>query len=159
MIDQHIEVELAAYSDAIEIAILSRDTIEAGLGWGWTEDKVKGAIRNKATNVVVARIGGELAGFGIMRYGSDKANLDLLAVKPEYRRCGYGASLVRWLEDVAATAGVFNVYVQARENNETAIKFYESLGYVVLEKITKFYRNKESGVTMLRHIGGAKETT
>ena len=39
---------------------------------------------------------GNLIGFGIMTYGENTANLDLLAVRPNYRRRGVATRLLRW---------------------------------------------------------------
>jgi len=81
MIEENTTIELATHSDASEIAMLSRDLIEQGLSWSWNTERVKKAMRDRSTNVVVARDRSNLAGFGIMKYGYKHANLNLLAVK------------------------------------------------------------------------------
>jgi hypothetical protein len=65
MIAEH-PVELATLPDARQIAEMSRDYIEYGLPWGWSEARVAGAIRNPDANVAVVREGDRVAGFGIM---------------------------------------------------------------------------------------------
>jgi len=159
MIEEDTTVQLATYKDALEIALLSKTEIEHGLGWRWTEEKVKGSIRDKATNVVVAREAGTLVGFGIMQYRNDNANLDLMAVKLEYRRRGVGTKIVKWLEEVAKTAGVFKVYVQARDQNEEAQIFYSSLGYYVLDKVAGYYQLKEDAFVFFRDLTVDKYAT
>src|SRR5512143_232692 len=87
-------IGLARLSESAEIARLSRDLIEAGLSWSWTAPRVGASGRSTDANVVGARGGHRIAGFGIMRYGDDDAHLDLFAVVPEYRRAGLGRRLI-----------------------------------------------------------------
>src|ERR1700753_2981890 len=123
------EIRLAAPADAERIAAMSRDFIEDGLGWGWTPARVARSIGNRATNVVIAEPGGELAGFGIMKYLDTDAHLLLFAVKPQFRRRGVGSGLLRWLEQSAATAGIELIFLEARASNQPAREFYRSHGY------------------------------
>src|SRR5205085_5379131 len=73
-------IRLATLRDARAIAEMSRDEIETGLAWSWTPERVRLSIRDRATNVAVAHEGQLLVGFGIMKYGDEKAHLSLLAV-------------------------------------------------------------------------------
>ena len=50
-------VQLASSGDAEEIAALSRDYIEQGLGWSWNAARVRRAIRDPNVNVAVVRGG------------------------------------------------------------------------------------------------------
>ena len=50
-----ITFELAAQTDALGIARMSRDLIETGLGWSWTATRVLRSIRDPETLVLVAR--------------------------------------------------------------------------------------------------------
>ena len=87
-----------------------------------------------------------------MTYHEEQANLDLLAVKIRYRYRGIGRQLVQWLEKVALTAGIFTIYVQVREINTGAIKFYKKLGYKIVDEHRGYYRGQESAVIMSKDI-------
>jgi len=100
------QVRLASSSDAADIAEMSRDFIEHGLGWGWTEGRVLKNIQDRSTNVVVIREQEQLFGFGIMRYADESAHLFLLGVHYLRRRRGVATTLVAWLEAAAHTAGI-----------------------------------------------------
>jgi ribosomal-protein-alanine N-acetyltransferase len=50
-----VQLRLASTRDAEPIAVLSRDLIEAGLGWSWTPARVRRAIDAADTNVLVAK--------------------------------------------------------------------------------------------------------
>ncbi len=146
------QIEFAKLSDAVEIGQLSRDEIEYGLGWKYTAKTVTQLIKSKTKNVVVARTANDLAGFGVMTYCDEQANLDLLAVKSGYRRKHVGSAIVLWLEKVAVTAGAFNVFVQLREKNFAAFSLYEKLGYQELENIPGFYQGIENGIVMAKSL-------
>ena len=149
----NVTVEFAAPSDAVEMAELSRKYIEYDLGWHYTPKRIKELLKESEKNVVVARKDEKLVGFGIMTYADQNANLDLLAVKLRYRRRGVGIRIVTWLEDVARTAGISNVYVQVRKVNRGAIKFYSKCGFQVIDELSGYYRATETAVIMCKSIG------
>lgn len=146
-------IEFATDADAAEIARLSREYIEYNLGWKYKPSRIRESIRDRSKNVVVARDDHRLSGFGIMTYLDDHANLDLLAVKIGTRRRGIGRQLVQWLEEVASTAGITNIFVQVRKTNRGAIRFYEALGFKTVDVATGYYQRRESAVIMCKAIG------
>lgn len=138
------EIRLALPQDAVRIATMSRDYVEHGLGWGWTPARVLRGIRDRATNVVVAECGADLAGFGIMKYLDDDAHLLLFAVKPEYRRRGVGSGLVTWLESTATTAGIELIFLETRATNAAAREFYAARGYRELATLPRYYGSEDA---------------
>lgn len=139
-------IELATGADARVIADLSRDVIEQGLGWSWTAPRVLNALRDDATNVIVARRGETVAGFAIMKYGDDKAHVVLFAVDTAHRRGGIGAALMAWLEATARTAGIHTIQLEARSNNREARAFYERVGFNEIGVRVSYYRGVEDAV-------------
>jgi ribosomal protein S18 acetylase RimI-like enzyme len=142
----NVTVRLARLADAAEIAAMSRDYIERGLPWTWTQERVANAIRDPETNVVVAGESGALSGFGIMFYASDDAHLLLFAVRRAHQRRGVGSAILRWLEDVARDAGSKRIRVECLRENSTARNFYCEHGYHELDIAPKFYRGIKDGV-------------
>jgi ribosomal-protein-alanine N-acetyltransferase len=147
-----IPVRLATTRDATEIASMSRDYIESGLGWSWNRPRVVRSVRDPDTTVAVSTRDESISGFAIMVFHEDSAHLNLLAVKPRYRREGIGKYLVRWLEKSARTAGTFKLSLEVRETNLAARTFYQSLGYRDSMKINGYYHNAESAIRMTRNI-------
>ena len=76
-------VVLASRADARAIAEMSREYIERGLGWGWTEARVDHAIVDPEINVAVVRDGTAILAFGIMSYRRDAG---IRSVEVECRR-------------------------------------------------------------------------
>jgi len=147
-----LSIDLARRSDAIDISRLSREYIEYGLPQRYTPKRILKSIETDNKNVIVARLHNSFAGFGIMTYYDDTANLDLLAVKRRFQRAGIGTDLLQWLEKVALTAGIYDVYVQVRKINRGAIRFYEALGFEIYDEKAGYYQGKETGVLLSKNL-------
>jgi ribosomal-protein-alanine N-acetyltransferase len=152
MIEDTPLITFATASDAAEIGAMSKHEIEQGLGWKYTPGQIIRLISDDTKNVVVARLASKLAGFGIMTYYDNHANLDLLAVKQSYRRRKIGTQIVQWLEQVAITAGTYNIFVQVRSRNSAAVAFYQNLGFVLLDENKGYYRGVESALIMAKSL-------
>ncbi len=133
-------VRLATCADALQIAEMSRDYIEHGLGWSWTPDRVERAVRDPSINVAALDEQGRMLAFAIMHYGDTTAHLALLAVHPARRRRGCAAQLLSWLEVCADTAGIGRIRVEARSDNPGALAFYRRQGYEPVDRVYGYYR-------------------
>jgi ribosomal-protein-alanine N-acetyltransferase len=149
-----IEIGLGGRADAPQIARMSRDLIEQGLAWSWTPERVIASMRSPITLVAVARAGRRLVGFGIMRYGDDRARLDLLGVAADCRRWGVGRRLVGWLERPALVAGITSATLEVRAANAGAQAFYERLGYRTVARLAGYYQGREAAIRMQRDLRG-----
>jgi ribosomal-protein-alanine N-acetyltransferase len=147
------EIRLATLADARSIAALSRAEIEHGLPWSWTPDRVRRAIRDRATNVAVASERDALVGFGIMNYGDEKAHLSLLAVHPSRREHGVGAQLMDWLEKCAVTAGCTRIELEARADNLSALAFYGLRGYQRFATVPGYYQGRIDAFRLAKSLG------
>ena len=147
MIANH-QINLACAADAACIAALSKDAIEHGLTWSWTPQRVLRSLRDAATNTIVARVGGRLAGFAIMKYRDEDAHLLLMAVDASQRRIGVGSAMVQWLETTVQTAGIRTIRVEARERNNVARAFYKGLGYRETQVLRGYYEGRDDAVVL-----------
>jgi ribosomal protein S18 acetylase RimI-like enzyme len=161
MTPRAITVRLAEQRDAQAIALMSRDFIEAGLGWKYDAARVLRAIRDRDTLAVVACEGGKgaaargaITGFAIMEIGDERAHLVLLAVRPSHRRLGIGQRLLEWLLESARVAGMASVHLELRSANEAARRFYRAMGFYETVLVPGYYRSgegrKEGALRMLR---------
>jgi ribosomal-protein-alanine N-acetyltransferase len=148
-------IRLATRADAARIGEMSRDYIERGLIWNWDARRVAHSISQRDTNVAVATIGNDLAGFGIMRYHDDDAHLMLFAVRPSHRRTGVGTALQSWLEGAATTAGVELIWLEARATNTEALAFYRARGYRLLDTMRRYYSGIEDAVRIGKDLTAA----
>jgi ribosomal-protein-alanine N-acetyltransferase len=141
-------VKLATAADAADIAAMSRDEIEHGLPWSWTEARVLRAIANPDVNVAVLRESRTLVGFGIMSYRDEEAHLLLFSVRKSHRRQGIGKALLDWLEQVARDAGINHILLECRRDNAPARNFYAEYGYHELAITRGYYQGVEDAIRL-----------
>jgi ribosomal-protein-alanine N-acetyltransferase len=146
-------IRLATAADAADIAAMSRDLIERGLGWKWTEARVRDAMREPETNVALMRDDDGVVAFGIMSYREDAAHLLLFAVRTSHQRRGVGSLLLGWLEDVARTAGIQRIHVECRRDNPAARNFYGEHGYHEFVISKGYYGGVEDAIRLEKRLG------
>ncbi|HTU68321.1 MAG TPA: N-acetyltransferase [Steroidobacteraceae bacterium] len=147
-----LTIRLATRADVADIAAMSRDEIERGLGWSWTEPRVARAVASADTNVIVAGAPGAIAGFGIMSYAEEHAHLMLFAVAAAHRRQRVGSGMLEWLERVARDAGMRTIRVECRRTNEAARNFYGEHGYEEVAINRGYYQRVEDAVGLQKHL-------
>ncbi len=147
-----IRIEIARPADAHAIARMSRDLIEYELPWSWQAPRVLRHVCRAESTVITARGRGRFAGFAIMRFATEEAHLDLLAVHPRFQRRGLGAWMLRWLEDSARVAGISVVYLEVRETNHAGRAFYRRLGYRRVGRVPGYYCAREAALRFARDL-------
>ena len=152
MSTQDITLQFAERSDAATLAAMSRDLVEAGLGWRYRTQSVRELIADPDAVTLVARGGESLAGFGIMKFGDERAHLVLLAVRPAYQRRGIARRIIAWLVESAATAGVASIHVELRARNSGAYAFYRAIGFAETLRLPGYYSGRETAIRMLRML-------
>jgi ribosomal-protein-alanine N-acetyltransferase len=144
--------------DAPMIANMSRALIELGLPWSWTPKRVANHMRQRESMVVIAKDDGELVGFVMAQFGTERVHLTLLGVAGEHQRRGIGRRLVRWVEDSAVIAGVFTVNLEVRASNHAARRFYGRLGYREIGESPGYYSGVENAVKLTRDLSAPAAT-
>ena len=158
MASREAPLVFASVRDAQALATMSRDLIEAGLGWEYRRDRVARLIGDADTVTLVSRDDLRIAGFAAMTFGDERAHLVLLAVRPPYQRRGIGRRLLEWLVESAMTAGVASIHVELRASNSAAFAFYRAAGFAETLRVPGYYRGGETAVRMIRMLrapGGA----
>ena len=152
MIPRNPILRLGTAEDAAQIAMMSRDLIERGLGWSWTQPRVARNLRHAESTTLVASSGTHVVGFAIMYFGADHAHLNLLAVRPAWQRHGVGRRMLAWLEDSARTAGISAIHLEVRQSNAAGRSFYRTLGFQEVTLLPRYYSGREAAVWMARDL-------
>ena len=102
--------------------------------------------------LLLAYVGGELAGCGALRHfaDADDANaceMKRLYVRPAFRRFGLGRLLAQALLDEARRAGYSAILLDTLDDMEAARELYASLGFV---EIPPYYFNPIPGAHYLK---------
>jgi len=151
-IDEPLVLRAAHPSDAGMIASMSRLLVEHGLRWRWNTARVKRAIRDRDTMVLIASVEGTLSGFAIMKFRDEESHLFLLGVAPRFQRTGIATALLDWLEKSCVTAGIQHIRVELRATNRPAKAFYEHCGFRVVREIPGYYDSREAALVMVRSL-------
>jgi ribosomal-protein-alanine N-acetyltransferase len=96
---------------------------------------------------LVASLNDRIVGYLLTFVRGDYADVDSLAVLPRYRRKGIGKALMQRSIALLRRRGFETVYLNVREDNETAIQLYESLGFRKARRINEYF---EDGAAALR---------
>jgi len=76
-----------------------------------------------------------------------------LAVKPEFRKKGIGRELTNFLINLFEKEGVKNISLNVRAENKIAISFYKNLGFKIVKRVKKYYRNGDDAYIMNEKLG------
>src|SRR5664279_350985 len=147
-----ISLRLAIPDDASTMALMSRDLVEAGLGWQYRSERIRKLIDDVNTVALVAADGKRVVGFAIMTFGDERAHLVLLAVRPGHQRRGIAQDLVEWLLESASVAGVATVQVELRADNAAAHALYRKLEFAQKLRAPNYYRGREAALVMVRTL-------
>ena len=97
----------------------------------------------------VAVVDGQVAGFLVLRWlAADEGEILNLAIAPEFRRRGLARSLLSdALEHFRGS-----MFLEVRESNQAAQKFYEALGFHKVSHRLNYYENPyESAIVLKFH--------
>jgi ribosomal-protein-alanine N-acetyltransferase len=145
-------LQVARIDAASELAQMSRELIETGLAHSWTAVRIARHIEHPESIVLTARVARVYAGFAVMQFAEDSAHLNLLAVRPQYRRRGIARQLLSWLHATAITAGTFVIALELRASSSAAHAFYSALGYRETSRAAAYYQGVEDAIRMARDL-------
>jgi len=77
-----------------------------------------------------------------------KGHVVSVAVIPEHRNKGLGKALIQEGISGMASKKCDEVYLEVRVSNESAVKLYEQLGFIIKTKIRGYYRDGEDAYLM-----------
>jgi ribosomal-protein-alanine N-acetyltransferase len=98
---------------------------------------------------------GRITGFILGRQLSGEAEVLNLAVRPGNRKRGIGGSLLQAALEEFGKLGVGRVYLEVREANKEARRFYQNRGFTVAGVRPNYYREPdEAAVLMEKRLTG-----
>jgi ribosomal protein S18 acetylase RimI-like enzyme len=96
---------------------------------------------------------GQMTGFVIGLVEEDcMGHVTTLGVAPEHRRRGLAQGLMDKIEDAFQRRGVRMARLEVRSINTAAVNLYRSQGYVVTQRLPKYYANGGDGFLMIKGL-------
>ncbi len=121
--------------------------------WSW--DSFHSCFVSPYYEIVVARIGEAIVGYGVVKSMYEDAELVRIAVSSFYRRLDIGYKMLDWLINEVRNNGAKKVFLDVRKSNEAAISLYKKMGFSPYEITEDFYNNPvEASVKMNLEIKG-----
>ncbi len=108
-------------------------------------------VRSGHRHYLVARVDGELVGYGGLLYAVDEAHVTNIAVDPRHHRHGYGRHLLCELAWAARGHGAKHLSLEVRISNHGAQELYREFGFAPAGIRPRYYENVEDAIVMWRH--------
>lgn len=115
----------------------------------WSEQSFLEEAENKLAKYFVAEVDGKIIGYCGVWCVMDEGQITNIAVLPEYRRCGVASKLLERL--ICECEGLFQIVLEVRESNQSAIALYEKYDFKQVGMRKKFYHSPtENAIIMIR---------
>ena len=129
--------------------------------WGWDAYHAELGQGSAAVMLVARTDGGEiaeqrrtLAGYIVARVVADELHVNNVAVRPQLRRHGIGATLLNAVMVKGAAMGANSAWLEVRASNQVAQKLYERCGFQVAGRRRDYYHQPvEDALIMNVKIG------
>ena len=96
---------------------------------------------------------GDLVGFAfVMVNENNAAHLTTIGVAPEHRRRGIAAGLLDHIEEALRARRVGTIMLEVRVSNTTAQELYHRRGFMIVQRIGRYYNNGEDCFLMMKAV-------
>jgi ribosomal-protein-alanine N-acetyltransferase len=89
-------------------------------------------------------------GFIIAKAMGDELEIENLAVHSSARRLGFGTALLRELLQTARSEGIKAIFLEVRESNQSARRFYEKHAFTGMGRRKRYYRGPDEDAMIYR---------
>jgi [ribosomal protein S18]-alanine N-acetyltransferase len=105
----------------------------------WTTADFSRFARAQECHGVVARIGGAVAGFIVIRIVEEEAEVLTLAVDGPWRRHGVASAVLEQAMTTAAKRGATTLFLEVGVRNDAARALYKVLGFIRAGRRSRYY--------------------
>jgi [ribosomal protein S18]-alanine N-acetyltransferase len=156
--NQGIIIRAFRPDDSEIIEAILRESPEAAQ---WTPDSTlhfgdsRSGVR---VSSLLAESEGEIVAFIVFRHVADEAEILNLAVLPGARRSGFATALLEEAVKQLRAGGAATLFLEVRESNYAAIKFYQANGFATSGHRPSYYREPdEAGLCMMREFTALRD--
>jgi len=114
---------------------------------------MRALLETLADTAIVAEIENEIIGYIFARVEiGNIGHIISIAVHPQWRKRGIGTALMLEAMSKLKSLGCSLVYLEVRISNYSAIKLYKKLGFRIVKRLKRYYRDGEDAYKMERKI-------
>ena len=121
----------------------------------FTKRQIAYLLTDYNTIALVAKANTDIAGFIIVQVEIENdtlfGHIITVNVAPSYRRKGIARKLLEEIEDIFKQKGISECHLEVREDNNAALKLYQSLGYQKIGKLERYY-GKTHGLCLKKNL-------
>lgn len=117
----------------------------------WSEEAFYAQL-NASGGFFVLCDGEQVVGYAVMGIASPEAELYNIAVMQEYRGKGLSDVLFKHALEAAVEKGVDTVFLEVRESNLRARRFYERLGFEDIGRRKRYYSQPTEDAILMRML-------
>ena len=119
----------------------------------WSKKSIKTEIDNKLGRYIVIKENEKVVSYGGFWLVLDEANINNIAVHPDYRGRGISKLLMNTLIDMAKTENAKTMYLEVRSSNLVAQKLYRGLGFAMIGLRKGYYVDTdEDAIVMMKEL-------
>lgn len=115
----------------------------------WSAESYEKLSRSGECLSFVHESEGQITGFILGRRFGEEGEVLNLAVRPEKRKKGIGGSLLQTALEELCKDGVRRIYLEVRESNTQARRFYQSRGFVLTSARPNYYRKPDEAALLM----------
>lgn len=135
--------------DIAEVLLLDKECFISP----WDEAQFTYELENNPfANLLVAKEKNVIVGFIDFWITFEFGSINQIAVIPTYRQQGIASLLLKHAFDQMVNAGVYEVTLEVRYHNQSAIAFYKKHGFTVLLTKEHYYDNGDDAYYMGRRL-------
>jgi len=118
------------------VRLLWHEAFPSDPPWNAAELAIPAKLKIQPDLLLVAADGRLVVGSIMAGYDGHRGWLYALAVLQSHQRQGVGAALVREAETRLSAMGCTKINLQVRSSNTAVVRFYQSLGYDIEERVS-----------------------
>lgn len=143
------QIRMASEHDFDALVALEEKTFPSDR---FSEDQIDYLLCRSRASVFVLESDGRITGasYVLFRKGNSASRLYSIAVDPDRQGKGHGIALLRESELEAARRGCDRMTLEVRQDNASAIRFYEKHGYTAVRTLPAYYEDGMAGLKMSR---------
>jgi ribosomal-protein-alanine N-acetyltransferase len=118
----------------------------------WSESTFRGLLRRRDSDLFVADIKGEIAGYAVFWAVMDQGELGNVAVDESHRGKGIGTKLIQAVLDSAGERGVREIFLEVRKSNTKAQELYKTFGFSEAGRRKNYYLEPLEDALVMKKI-------
>lgn len=115
----------------------------------WSRTAFNFILKDERSLFIVALIGEKLVGYAGIYAIIDEANLDNIAVHPDYMGRGIAKAMLLKLVECAKKLGLKTLMLEVRESNALALYLYKSFGFYEVGRRPGYYHKPEEDAILM----------